>query len=337
MSLDAIWKQQLTLVTYGNEYLSQDLSFQHWIQHPIFNQHVLNFRDLLNQHLLAQHFQIWLEGLKKQGVTRLSLHSAELLNDEQNPNANIELLPISHVIISHKSHTKQAWMLGKELAEWYTADNDYEAPKSQTEQLRHETFWCYELNAKLIKKIDTDLTAPNWDDIQQYTEQELFLHPYSHGFSEPLQQNSPYYGYAITPLTPENSSAFNTQPALFPTQYSADYAHQTLHRLEALTHFIQQKIQHPYDANGVILPPEEQLNLRHFSQKLDDLTAKFIVKVGNHYQTAKLTPATPVASPLHQSSHETTKQSHGKVGKTSVFTLIIITIILCVCAYYFGL
>lgn len=336
MSLDPIWKQQLTLVTYGNQYLSQELSVQHWIQHPIFNQHVLNFRDLLSQHLLAQHFQVWLEGLKKQGVTRLSLHSSELFNDQQNPNANIELLPISHVVISHKSHTKQAWMLGKELAEWYSADNDYEAPHNQTEQLRHETFWCYELNAKLMKKIDADLTQPNWDDIHQYTEQELFLHRYSQGFSEPLAQNSPYYGDALAPLNPEDHQTLHTQLALFPTDYAADYAHQTLHRLDALHDHIQGKIQHPYDADNVILAPEEQLNLRHFSQKLDDLSAKFIVKVANHYQTAKLTPTTPVASPLHQASHES-KQNHSKVGKTSVLTLIAITIILCICAYYFGL
>jgi len=64
MALDQIWKQQLTLVTYGNEYLTQDLSFNRWIQHSIFNQHQFAFRDLISQHLLAQHFQIWLEGLK---------------------------------------------------------------------------------------------------------------------------------------------------------------------------------------------------------------------------------------------------------------------------------
>lgn len=83
MALDPIWKQQLALVTYGNDYLSQNLSFNDWVHHSIFNQHCLHFRDLLTQHLLAQHFQIWLEGLKKQGTQRLSLHSSSLLNDEK--------------------------------------------------------------------------------------------------------------------------------------------------------------------------------------------------------------------------------------------------------------
>ena len=66
MAIDQIWKQQLTLVTYGNEYLEGNLNFRRWVEHPIFNQNRLIFRDLLSQHLLAQHFQIWLEGLKKQ-------------------------------------------------------------------------------------------------------------------------------------------------------------------------------------------------------------------------------------------------------------------------------
>lgn len=83
MALDQIWKQQLTLVTYGNEFLTKELSFNRWKQHPIFDQQQFAFRDLLSQHLLAQHFQVWLEGLKKQGTKRLSLHSSSLLNDEQ--------------------------------------------------------------------------------------------------------------------------------------------------------------------------------------------------------------------------------------------------------------
>ena len=37
MALDQIWKQQLTLVTYGNEYLG-NLNFSRWVEHPIFNQ-----------------------------------------------------------------------------------------------------------------------------------------------------------------------------------------------------------------------------------------------------------------------------------------------------------
>ncbi|MFM6958572.1 MAG: hypothetical protein ACKOXD_08510, partial [Acinetobacter sp.] len=127
MALDQIWKQQLTLVTYGNEFLAGNLNFSRWIEHPIFNQNRLIFRDLRSQHLLAQHFQIWLEGLKKQGVKKLSLHLSSILNDEQNPNPNVELLPFAHFIVSHQANKKTAWICGLELAEWYNSDNEFEA------------------------------------------------------------------------------------------------------------------------------------------------------------------------------------------------------------------
>ena len=58
MALDQIWKQQLTLVTYGNEFLAGNLNFSRWVEHPIFDHQCLTFRDLLSQRLLAQHFQI---------------------------------------------------------------------------------------------------------------------------------------------------------------------------------------------------------------------------------------------------------------------------------------
>jgi len=341
MALDQIWKQQLTLVTYGNEYLTQDLSFNRWIQHSIFNQHQFAFRDLISQHLLAQHFQIWLEGLKKQGVRRLSLHRSDLLVDEKNPNANIELLPLAHFIVSHGAKTKTAWIIGKELPEWYSADNDYEAPKSQQSPLRHETFWCYELNPKLAKRIDVDLEAPNWDDIQAYTDHELFESSLAQDFTEPAYTNLPYYG-----TMPAIQADSESHLALIPTDYSADYAHQTLYRLDALNDFIQTKIQHPYRADGEVLSPEQQLNLRHFSQKIDDLSAKFISKVANHYKTAQLTPkVTPdpfVGMSTEDRSPKISKaekpQDPGKSSSSAnVLTLIVITVIICLIGYYFGL
>ena len=339
MALDQIWKQQLTLVTYGNEYLAQNLSFQRWVQHGIFDQHSFLFRDLNSQHLLAQHFQIWLEGLKKQGVQRISLHNSSLLNDEKNPNSNVELLPMAHFIVSHDAHKKQAWIFGKELAEWYNADNDYEAPPSQQLNLRQEIFWRFELNSKLCKRVDADLQPPNWEDIQTYTDNELFHSKFANGFTEPTLVDLPYYGKPVQQIESDTIQLL----ALLPTDSQADYAHRTLHRLDALSDYIQDKIQHPYDVNNDILSPEEQLNIRHFSQKIDDLSAKFIVKVANHYKTAQPKPKEAI-SPLENNPMNPVKEppsqfspTEHKSGKSGVFALIFITVLICVFAYYFGL
>jgi hypothetical protein len=348
MALDQIWKQQLTLVTYGNEYLNQDLSFSRWLNHAIFDQHSFLFRDLISQHLLAQHFQIWLEGLKKQGVQRLSLHNASSLNDEQNPNANVELLAFPHFIVSHAQNKKTAWILGKELPEWYTSDNDYSAPQKQSINLRQAIFWRYELNSKLAKRIEADFNQPNWEEIKAFMNNELFESKYAAGFTNPLNLSEPYYGVdeSSSSFSEENTLSTNSDRlALLPTDYQADYAHSTLHRLDALATFTQQKIQQPFNEDGTVLTPDEQLNLRHFSQKLDDLSAKFITKIANHYKTARLQPLEIPNNPLEETTYskvsnfksEPTQTEQQKSGKSGVFTLIIITVIICLLGYYFGL
>lgn len=342
MALDQIWKQQLALVTYGNEYLAQDLSFNHWLKHQVFNQHQIQFRDLLSQHLLAQHFQIWLEHLKQQGVRRLSLHQASILNDEKNPNPNVELLPFAHFIVSHEAQHKSAWIFGKELAEWYTAEQDYMAPVSQQSELRQEVMWRYQLNHKLTRQLDTDFASPNWDEIDRFIRSELFLNPCATEFVEPEQSAKPYFGVELTQNATE--SMYPTL-ALIPADYPADYAHQMLYRLDALDQHIQNKIQHPYHADGTELEPSEQLNLRHFSQKLEDLHTKFITKVANHYQTAQLTPvqtpdpfeSTPSQVQNIASPQIPTPAATHKVGTSAVIKLILMTVVICAAAYYFGL
>ena len=353
MALDPIWKQQLTLVTYGNEFLSQKLNFNQWLNHSIFNKHYLAFRDLNSQHLLAQHFQVWLEGLKHQGFTQLSLHNSSLLLDEKNPNPNVELLPYAHFIVSHvgSSH-KTAWICGKELASWYTADNDYDVPSTQKIPTRIETMWRHELNSSHAKRVETDLVQPNWEDIQVYTDNELFDRPLAQGLVPPVELGQSYFGYHKQTGLPDSSSKSVDLP-LLPDTYNATYAHETLIRLEALDQALEKKLKQPFNDLGEAMTSEEILNIRHFRQKLEDLTAKFVTKVANHYKTARLTPIA-VASPLDEpiesnpqnrffqnetgnSSQKNAAPSPPKAGKTGVLTLIIIAAIICICAYYFGL
>lgn len=348
MALDQIWKQQLTLVTYGNEYLTHDLSFQRWQQHAVFYQHHIEFRDLISQHLLAQHFQVWLEHLKKQGTHKISLHASTLLNQQQNPNANVELLPIAHFIVSHEKNKKVAWILGKELAEWYLSNNDFEIPPSQQSALNVDTFWRFELSDKFAKQIDADLKHVDWEAISGFIESELFQNALTREFIEPEKQNSPFYGINTSAVQKPDGTLLQDMQylPLIPSEYSAGRAHNLLHRTEALSTFVEQKRQQPYHNNGEIMTSEEQINLRHFSEKLDDLRAKLIVKIANHYTSAQ-SPVTQNRSPLDTPSSLTPLRQSKKIEKSSsspttktgssgVIKLVLLTIIICACAYYFG-
>ncbi|MFT4021156.1 MAG: hypothetical protein QM666_06545 [Acinetobacter sp.] len=340
MAFDSIWKQQLTLVSYGNEYLMHDISLFQWRQHAIFNQHLLQFRDLLSQHLLAQHFEVWLEQLKKQGVTRLSLHASSLLNDEQNPNANVELLPYTHFIVSHTATKKTAWICGHELAEWYNATNEYEFPEHQAIQIRVETLWSYELPAKLSKKIQADLQQPDWDEIEQYLNSELFHSTYAANL--PAFTDEEYTGSLQTIAADTTiQSTPHTPTAILPSRYKAQLANDLLFKFDQLQQHLANKKTSNAQNETTITSPEQSRQLQHFSEKVDDLFAKLIVKIANHYQSAQRKVSTS-PSPFDQEkdnilqfkSKSAAQKNH--VSSGNVITLILITIALCVAAYYFG-
>lgn len=330
MLLDQIWKQQLALVTYGNAFLAQNLSFNRWIKHAIFDQHQLQFRDLCSQKLLAQHFQIWLEGLKKEGVTKLSLHRSDLLLNEKNPNPHVELLAYAHFIVSHSAQQKCAWIMGKELATWDLNEQIFEIPEPQRCNLRQETFWRYELDKNLNKAIQPDLATAEWENIRTYVNQEIFHQPWAMGLSETEHSQQPYTG-----KIEQDTEA----QALIPTDQQADYAHHTLHLFDELKISIQQKIQHPYQEDGEIMTPEQQQNLRLFQQKIEEFHSKFIVKVANHYQTAQLSPKVVErpSTPMQTSTQADVSSVPVKSHNFGAFKLIIFTVLLCAVAYYFGL
>lgn len=332
MALDQIWKAQLTLVTYGNEFLQQDLNMNDWVNHPIFAQHHLVFRDLASQQLLAQHFRVWLEALKQQGVDKLSLHNSIILDEESNPNPNVELLPYAHFIVSHQGKNKAAWICGHELAEWYPYDHPFTAPVTQQINFRQEIFWRYPLNEKLSKKITSDLKDNDWHEIEKFIDRELFNHKCAENFLEPEQVELPFYGYEL-----EQSHLDKTGLAIIPTTYQAESAHQLMHRMSALTGFIENQRLNPYGNEGEIISPEQQIVLRNFAQKIDDVFGRLITKIANHYKNIDFEmPMEPydrtMDIPVASASTSPYKTNH-----SSVIKLVLITVVICVLAYYFGL
>lgn len=338
MALDPIWKLQLALVSYGNAYLSGQCQLETFHLHQTFDFHQIEWRDLHSQQLLAQHFTIWLEQLKRLQVSRISLHHASLLDQEKNPNPHVELLAISHFIVSHHAKQKFAWIFGQELAQWYTANENFQFPKNQQSPLRQMSYWRYELNSKLCKHISQDLNPPNWDEIQQYLNDEIFNQIRS------LKLDPEVYIDDSTDLGLFDGLSKDTTPSdnrvrikpLIPDQFHCPYIHQMLFRFDELNTAIQVSLKQV--SNEETKSAQHLAQLRAFSLKLEEIQAKFIVKSANHYQTAKVTTI-KAPSPLDPPMITDIKQSipAAKNNKTSVLTLILITVALCVAAYYFGL
>ncbi|AOA59157.1 hypothetical protein [Acinetobacter larvae] len=342
MALDQIWKQQLALVCYGNQFLTQHVDIEQWIEHTIFKNYDLQFRSLEPSQLLAQHFKIWLTHLKAQGVSQLSLHPSSLIASEANPNPQVELLELPHIIISHHPKQKFVWMIGKELAAWDSEGLAENLMLAQTNAKQQLCFWRYALPSKYSKHVNAALKAANWDEIEQYLQRELFQHPFSKDFIFEASNNS------YTGLNQANANS------LLPPAYPVPYIHQSLYRLDALSLHIGDLIQHPYQETGEIYPPEQQQQLRQFADKISLLQQKFIVKVANHYQTATLTMQ-PIPSatatnnanssanvdqiqPQHNPPYPNMPQPAAKhePRQSNAWKLVLLVIVLCALAYYFG-
>ena len=100
---------------------------------------------------------------------------------------------------------------------------------------------------------------------------------------------------------------------------------------------LQEKQGHPYDDTGGLIRPEEQINLRNFAQKTDDLLAKLIVKTANHYQTAQIIVEEEIIDRTMETLAPSDPAQQHKVDASSVIKLILLIVIICICAYYFGL
>ena len=326
MALDPIWQQQLSLVSYGNLYLQQAKPIEPWLEHAIFYGQQFEFRDLNSHALLASHFQLWLQGLKAQGVQRLSLHAPQLLIKDKNPNPNVVLIDAAPVMVSHSAKGKQVWIYGAELAAWdeeifskMPADQPFEpsfkTPITQRSHIQHYQFWRFTLSKKHDKAILNDLKTVNWDVMHQQLLQQFISPALDQGFMGQTELDSPFYGSTLIEAHPDVKVMDHIQLLpILPSETPAALAHAWLHRATAFCDWLQE---HPQ-----ALPAS-------FTQKWQQAMTQLIVDIANHYPTAHLTPATT------DTNAKTPTQTHK--GGATVWTILLIVMILCAAAYYFNL
>ncbi len=312
MALDPIWQQQLCLVSYGNQFLQQSQPIEPWLQHAIFYNHQLEFRDLQSHALIAQHFKIWLQGLKAQGVRHLSLHPSQLLLKDKNPNCNVLLIDTAPVIVSHGIKTKSVWILGQDLPQWDT-DNTFRMPPSQSSNIQIYQLWRYELNKKHHKAILRDLNKHDWDALHGQLQQNFISPALVQGFIEPTQPDSPFYGSTLIEKHPDDALMHQIQILpILPSTVAAPLAHEWLHRASALQDWLHE--------NPNAWPTKQ---MQHWHNTMMQL----IVAIANHYPSAALTRSAQPVTSAHQHSH---------VSSMTVWKILLLMLIICVAGYYFG-
>ena len=72
---DETFLRQVTLVSYGTQFLCGKLPLNGWYHHSIFHKTRFQFRSADDNRLLADDFTLWLAALRNAGAQRLSLHT----------------------------------------------------------------------------------------------------------------------------------------------------------------------------------------------------------------------------------------------------------------------
>lgn len=107
--------RQVALVSYGTQFLRDEIELEDWYRHGVFFDARLQFRDQDNT-LLADDFTLWLEILKASGATRLSLHLAGQFDIDLPRTSPGE----GHAVVAHFADRHEIWTVGSELPGWLT-------------------------------------------------------------------------------------------------------------------------------------------------------------------------------------------------------------------------
>lgn len=156
-------ERQVALVSYGTQYLRDQIALEDWHRHGTFFNARLQFRALADNALLADDFTLWLGILKVSGATRLSLHLASAFEVDAARAAEREI----YVVVVHFPDRHQLWAVGEERAAWL------DHPLFPNEEFQRypvfpdaayyggpiDSYWCLEDRPGQLDVPDTDWKA----------------------------------------------------------------------------------------------------------------------------------------------------------------------------------
>lgn len=205
--------RQVVLVSYGTQFLCHQLPVEEWCDHSILRHVRFQFRDIVNNELLADDVILWLGRLRGSGAVRLTLHFAAELS--------IDLAHAKYVddyaVVAHFVDDYQIWTIAKEEAAWrrnpILSDAEKQdvmvCPDATSYAAYLDTYWCSEKRAGKLLVPDTD-----WDSLTAAIASDLDIRiPSSHAPSGPF-------------FVPVAEKAASEKLPLFPSTKGTLLAHQ---------------------------------------------------------------------------------------------------------------
>lgn len=262
--------RQIALVSYGTQFLRDQLALDDWYRHGIFFGARLQFRQLADNALLADDFTWWLGILKQSGAVRLSLH---LLSE-----FGIARPAVIHygdyAVVAHFPGRHQIWAVGVERPAWLEHPLVPDVPGIPI--FPDATHWGGEIDSYwCVEERDGQLDVPetHWKALADSIATDLETNiPSSLAPAGPVfLPQEPPASWAKFPLFPSGSVS-SLAHAVLATLYSerARFANDTHHKND-------NSYYHGFDAEGIA-------QIDDWGRRLDGWIVEVEMRCANEYR-----------------------------------------------------
>lgn len=279
-------QRQVTLVSYGTQYLRDKNALGDWYRHGIFSNARLQFRALADNVLLADDFTLWLGILKASGATRLSLHLAA----EFELAVSQALNGGSYALVVHFPDHHQVWAVGEEQAAWLThplvpseEGQGYPVfPDAAYYGGPIDSYWCIEDRPGQLDLPDTD-----WKQLARAIAEDL-----ASPVPSSLAPGGPYFG----PI----SQIDDEKLPLFPSSGFTSLAHRIMATLARQQSTFSNDTNPRNDSSTyAFLDQEEADKVTDWGRRLDSWMLEVQLRCANESRSAGLTGTSTPLARLH--------------------------------------
>lgn len=290
--------RQITLVSYGNEYLNNSVNSEIIDRHPLLFNHFPILRDTQHGTLLCGSASHILSSLIKLGAYKLSLHISHDLKLELQNTRNFSFSTSKHdfcIIVHFNDSTYKVLIQSDELPLWQEADDANSVHKSYEDYRKRisydysnyyqnvEIYTLHDLALENTSTIERDLTPLNWDNFFKDTESYLYK-------TETAKK------YGIYPITLDTNNCYEgnlfnrskvEQYPLLPFTIRQNYASNLIENIAILEHQYT-GASHPKNeySDYIQMDDNEQKEFNQAYDALINIQPIIFKHCANHYQNS---------------------------------------------------
>lgn len=285
MYLDQAYRQ-ITLVSYGNEYLKGAIDSDLLDRHPLLFDHFPILRDLDHGTLLCGSASHLLEHLKSLGATKISLHLSSDLVDDLIDSKRFTFFNSESsfcIAVHFQDSTFKVLVFSKEIPSLQSYDDtDYPIFSNYSSYYDNtETYTLHELSETSISNIQKDVAPVDWQSFFNFVQNSLYPNDIAKRYGIypiPLDNNNCYEGNLF-------NSEKEEQYPLLPFTIRKNYASNLIKNTAILEKYYASASHCKNEYNDYIqMDDDEKKQFATATRNLTFLHPLILKNCANHYQ-----------------------------------------------------